>query len=113
MREETGKILRDRTQKQPLEVFCKKRCFWKFFQIHRKTPVSRVSFLIKLQAEAETLTQAFSCQFCEISRNTVFTEHLRATASSNTSKTLNIYTKFPQSFEFHVQNLELYHALHI
>ena len=36
----------------------------------------RVSFLIKLQAEAcnfikkETLTQVFSCEFCEISVNT-------------------------------------------
>ena len=29
----------------------------------------------------ETLTQVFSCEFCEISKNTFFTEHLRATAS--------------------------------
>ena len=40
-------------------------------------------FLIKLQAEAcnfnkkETLAQVFSCKFCEISKNTFFTEHLR------------------------------------
>ena len=26
-------------QKQPPEVFCKKRCSWKFHKIHRKTPV--------------------------------------------------------------------------
>ena len=27
------------TQKQPPEVFCKKRCSKKFHKIHRKTPV--------------------------------------------------------------------------
>ena len=31
--------------------------------------------------EKETLTQVFFCEFCEISKNTFFTEHLRATAS--------------------------------
>ena len=30
----------------------------------------------------ETLAQVFSCEFCEISKNTVFTEHLWATASA-------------------------------
>ena len=45
----------------------------------------RVSFLIKLRALAcnfikkETLTQVFSCEFCETSKNTFFTEHLWAT----------------------------------
>ena len=29
----------------------------------------------------ESLTQVFSCEFCEISKNTFFTEHLRATVS--------------------------------
>ena len=29
----------------------------------------------------ETLTQVFSCEFCEISKNIFFTEHLRTTAS--------------------------------
>ena len=29
----------------------------------------------------ETLAQVFSCQFCEISKNTFFREHLRVTAS--------------------------------
>ena len=44
------------------------------------------SFLIKLQASCnfikkESLAQVFSCKFCEISKNTFFTEHLWATAS--------------------------------
>ena len=29
----------------------------------------------------EILTQVLSCEFCEISKNTFFTEHLRKTAS--------------------------------
>ena len=29
----------------------------------------------------ETLAQVFSCEFCEISKSTFFTEHLLATAS--------------------------------
>ena len=43
-------------------------------------------FLIKLQVEAcnfikkEALAQVFFCEFCEISKNTFFTEHLRETA---------------------------------
>ena len=51
-----------------------------------KAPVP-VSFLIKLHAEArnvikkETLVEVFSCEFCEISKNIFFPEHLRATAS--------------------------------
>ena len=44
------------------------------------------SLLIKLQAggnliKKETLAQVFSCEFCEISKNTFFTEHLLAIAS--------------------------------
>ena len=31
----------------------------------------------------ETLTQMFPYEFCEISKNTLFTEYLRATASVN------------------------------
>ena len=31
----------------------------------------------------------FSCEFCEISNNTFFTEHLRTTSSKNTSFLLN------------------------
>ena len=47
---------------------------------------ARVSFLINLQAvynfiKKETLAQVFSREFCEISKNIFFTEHLWATAS--------------------------------
>ena len=48
-----------------------------------------VSFLIKLQASAsacyfikkETLAQVFSYEFCKISENIFFTDHLWTTAS--------------------------------
>ena len=47
-----------------------------------------VSFLLKLQASAcnfikkWSLAQVFSCEFCEISKSTVFTEHFRTSAST-------------------------------
>ena len=37
-------------------------------------------FLIKF-VKKETLAQVFSCEFCKISKNTIFTEHLWMTAS--------------------------------
>ena len=40
-----------------------------------------VSFLIMLWAWQETLAQVFSCEFCEIFKNTVFREHFRVTVS--------------------------------
>ena len=41
----------------------------------------------------ETLAQVFSCEFSEISKNTFFTEHLRANASARSRKvTLKIAT---------------------
>ena len=59
-------------------------------QISLENTCPRVSFLIKLQVsgpqpcnfiKTETLAQAFSGEFCEISKKTFFTEHLWATAS--------------------------------
>ena len=51
------------------------RNFAKFTGKHLCMTYVRVSFLIKLQA------QVFSSGFCEISKNTDFTEHLQTTAS--------------------------------
>ena len=51
--------------------------------------MSESPFLIKLQASAcnfikkETLAQVFSCEFCEIYKNTFITEQLRVTTSVN------------------------------
>ena len=63
-----------------------KKVFLKISQNSQENTVARVSFLIKVQAVPatllkDTLAQAFSCEFCEISKNTCFTENVRATAS--------------------------------
>ena len=51
-------------QKQPPEVFYKKRCSEKFRKIHRKTPKA-CNFIKK-----ETLAQVISCEFYKNSKNT-------------------------------------------
>ena len=88
----SGSFNMKKLQKQPLEVFCKKKLFLEISPNSQKAPVPGL-FLIKLRAKAEkrfkkeTLAQVFSCEFCEISNNTLFTEHLRATGS-------NVYRSF-------------------
>ena len=63
-----------------------KKLFLETSQNSQENTCARVSFLIKLQASGpnfmkkETLIQVFSCEFCEVSKNNFFTEHLRATA---------------------------------
>ena len=49
---------------------------------------ARVSFLIKMQAVglAQTLAQVFSCEFCEISKNSFFHRTLLVAASVTTTK---------------------------
>ena len=44
-----------------------------FFKVHRKTPVP----------EKETLVEVFSCEFCEISKNTFFHRTPLVSASRN------------------------------
>ena len=39
----------------------------------------------------ETLAQVFSCEFCKISKNTFFTEHLQATASEAEDGVKNLW----------------------
>ena len=69
-------------QKQPPKVW---KLFLEISQNSQENTCVRVSFLVKLHASAtllkKTLAQVFSCEFCEISQNTFFTEHL-ATASN-------------------------------
>ena len=52
-------------QKQPPEVFCKKRCSEKFRKIPRKTPVPESLFCPQSWnfIKEETLAQVFSCEF--------------------------------------------------
>ena len=58
-------------QKQPPEVFFKKR-------------LQACNFMKK-----ENLAQVFSCEFCEISKNTIFTEQLWMTASDDCTSIVN------------------------
>ena len=51
------------------------RCSQKFRKIGRRLPCQSI-FLIKV----------FSCKFCDIFKNTFFTEHLRATSSVSSIK---------------------------
>ena len=57
-----------------------KKVFWEMSQNSQENTCARVSFLIKLQASGSA--QVFSCEFCDISTNTLFTVHLLATASN-------------------------------
>ena len=56
-----------------------------FFSKFTRKHLCRVSFLIKLQKalaiKKETLAQVLFCEFCEISKNTFFKDHLRTTTS--------------------------------
>ena len=65
-----------------------KKVFLDILQNSQKNSCARVSFSIKLQAEAcnfikkETSPKVFSCEFYKISRKAFLTEHLWATASA-------------------------------
>ena len=60
-----------------------KKVFLEISQNSQENTCARVCVLIKLQAwvcnlfKKETLALVFSCEFCEISKNNFFTEHLR------------------------------------
>ena len=63
-----------------------KKVFLEISQNSQENTCARVSFLINLPQtcnfiKKETLAQVFSCEFCEISKKTLFTEHLRESAS--------------------------------
>ena len=50
---------------------------------------------LQLTEPPGTLAQVFSCEFCEISKNTFFTEHLWTTASVTYTKKL--YREDPEN----------------
>ena len=61
------------------------RCSSKFRKIHQKTPLRESLQLY----EKEALVQVFSCQFCEIFKNTFFTEHIWPTTFGLVKPCLN------------------------
>ena len=58
-------------QKQPPYLFNKKKLLLKTLQDSQEKNLRRSIFLIKVP------TQMFSCEYCEIFKNTFFEEHLR------------------------------------
>ena len=52
-----------------------KKVFLEISQNSQENTCVKVSFLIKLQA-SEIRAQVFYCEFCEISKNNVFTDYL-------------------------------------
>ena len=70
-----------------------KRCSQNFHQIHWKTPCSFI--------KRETLKQVFSCEFCEISKNTFFIEHLwwQLLAVSGRCPVEKMFLKITQFFQ--------------
>ena len=60
--------------------FLLKKVFLEITLNSQENTCTRDSFLINF-IKKEALAQVFSCRFCEISKNTVFTEHLWAIAS--------------------------------
>ena len=53
----------------------------------------------------ETLAQVLTCEFCEISKNTFFAEHL-ATASDNNIKTVLFSEKREKTFTVTDENIK-------
>ena len=74
---ETARALTTGTLPSPLKS-SQSPTFEKFFNFDN---VFHKCFLASNFFVKETLEQAFSCEFCEIFRNTIFIDLLRATAS--------------------------------
>ena len=85
-----------------------KKVFLEISQNSQENTCARAFFLIKLQGcnfiKKETLTQVFSCEFCEISKNTFSTEHLQTTASSKRFLLFLKMTIFRKKRRFVFQN---------
>ena len=81
-------------QKQPPELFCRKRCSYKFCKIHRKTPVPEPLFSKVVGQRPVTFLKKRLCDGCFpltfaiFLRTTFFTEHLRTTDSEYYKKNL-------------------------
>ena len=74
-------------------MFCRKKEFLEISQNSQENICARASFLIEFQVglellKKEALAQVFSCEFCQISKNPFFTEHLCATASGLQKSTM-------------------------
>ena len=71
-----------------------KKVFLKISQNSQENPCARVSFFNKVAGlRPKTLPQVFSWEFCEISKNKFFTEHLWTTVLSDCSRHRQMYKR--------------------
>ena len=71
-------------QKQPPECSVGEGVLWNFAKFLGKHLCQSLLFdKVAVLRKKETLTRVFSCEFCEIFKNTFFTEHLWTTASKH------------------------------
>ena len=72
-------------QKQPSEGFFKESIMRNFAEFTRKHLSRNLFSGIFNFIKSESSAQVFSCEFCEICKNTFFAEHDQATASDYSS----------------------------
>ena len=75
----------DEPQKQLSEVFCRKSALRNFAKLTVKHLYQ--SLFLKNFIKKETLAQVLYSKFCEVSKNTIFTKHIWATASGTRNPT--------------------------
>ena len=69
-------------QKQTPENFSITKMFLKIFRNSQEYIFTKVSFLMARNfIKKETMTQVFSCEFCENLKNTFYTEYIQETTS--------------------------------
>ena len=107
---------------QPSEVLYKKAVL-RYFVMLTEKHLCWSLFLITLQASWQTSTPVFSCEYCEICKNTYFEEHLRMPASAfcmvdyflycliplvpfSTESSIFFPHHFPNIYLFNMSNIE-------
>ena len=108
--EEVKKVLRslntNKARSSHLRCSVKKGVLRDFAKFTGKHLCQRLFFN---KVKKRSLTHVFSCQFCEISKNTFFIEHFRTTASVRRLK----WVKFLQNFLKKLQLCQLIHWINL
>ena len=87
------------------------RCsmFSKISQNTQENTCARVSARVACNfIKKQILTRVFSCEFCEISKSTFFTEYLRTTALEYIRLHLHIHVKYIMKLNNHNQYLKFF-----
>ena len=63
--------------------------------------------LLKHTIKKEALAQMFSCEFCEISKNSFFTEHFRVTTSKQVTE-MRVCNRMTYIFKDHIKIVKIY-----